>query len=453
MKTKQRLKKWTATALLAAMLSPVAMNQNVAHAKTGVALERIVPAANPAYMFTEDAMMNPPWSSFGNDELRDSGLFFSAFYDYTHEPLVELNKDRTKRTRLLVSSLNAIDLTFAYSVLKNIQVGASTQLAFVGFPNSSSKFGLADSRVFAKFKLNSDLESTSFALMPELWLPTGRNSIFLSDASLAAAIKFIAEHDFGGFKLAGNIGYRYSHNSEFRDLSMRSTIPVSLGALIPLSAKWALNADASADIVLPFNQYLNPSFYYLGAKYKLSDDILISAGGALGSINSYASADYRILAGVIVSPQGKREAPPPPPPPPVIPAVKKPARVTFSPKELLIAEEVKFLHNKAVLTAQGKNLLDEVAKVMIENIAQFKSIVIEGHTNPLGGFKYNQVLSENRAFAVKQYLVGKGIPADKLLTVGYGKTRPKKLDALNTSSLSKDDILALDRRVEFKVVQ
>ncbi|MEJ7661336.1 MAG: OmpA family protein [Hymenobacter sp.] len=58
---------------------------------------------------------------------------------------------------------------------------------------------------------------------------------------------------------------------------------------------------------------------------------------------------------------------------------------------------------------------------------------IAGHTDRLGESDKNQVLSEERAAAVKAYLVRAGIAADRLETVGYGDARPLHLspDARN----------------------
>ncbi|MEO1630254.1 MAG: OmpA family protein, partial [Bacteroidota bacterium] len=52
------------------------------------------------------------------------------------------------------------------------------------------------------------------------------------------------------------------------------------------------------------------------------------------------------------------------------------------------------------------------------------SLLIEGHTDSDGGDASNQTLSEDRAAAVKAYLVDNGIDADRLDTAGYGESEP-----------------------------
>ena len=51
-------------------------------------------------------------------------------------------------------------------------------------------------------------------------------------------------------------------------------------------------------------------------------------------------------------------------------------------------------------------------------------LTIEGHTDNTGSNAYNKKLSDNRAKAVLDYLVNKGIDASRLTAVGYGEDKP-----------------------------
>ena len=52
-------------------------------------------------------------------------------------------------------------------------------------------------------------------------------------------------------------------------------------------------------------------------------------------------------------------------------------------------------------------------------------VEIEGHTCNIGTAEYNLALGDRRANAVKDYLVSRGVSADRLRTVSYGEERPK----------------------------
>ena len=71
---------------------------------------------------------------------------------------------------------------------------------------------------------------------------------------------------------------------------------------------------------------------------------------------------------------------------------------------------------------------------------------IEGHTDSDGKDTLNQKLSEDRAAAVKNYLIENGVDAGRLTSVGYGETKPI---ASNKTKTGK----AQNRRVEVKLIK
>jgi OOP family OmpA-OmpF porin len=85
------------------------------------------------------------------------------------------------------------------------------------------------------------------------------------------------------------------------------------------------------------------------------------------------------------------------------------------------------------------------------NDNEIENVLIVGYTDHIGSGKYNQKLSERRAGAVKKYLVGKGVKADRLTAEGRGEANPiaacegKKNAALITC-------LAPNRRVEIEQI-
>jgi OOP family OmpA-OmpF porin len=106
------------------------------------------------------------------------------------------------------------------------------------------------------------------------------------------------------------------------------------------------------------------------------------------------------------------------------------------------AQNIYFTTGKYTLLSRSFKGLDEVAKVMSEDTQL--QLVIEGHTDNVGADAANQKLSENRAEAVKAYLVKKGISESRVTSAGYGETQPI---AENTSAAGRQK----NRRVELKL--
>ena len=101
-----------------------------------------------------------------------------------------------------------------------------------------------------------------------------------------------------------------------------------------------------------------------------------------------------------------------------------------------------FDQNDAVLGRDDAVILDLVAEVIREQCAG-KTLVIEGHTDVWGDPEYNRRLSERRAEAVKDYLVGRGVPAEQLRTEGLGEDQP-------LSTHPSREAQALNRRVTLR---
>jgi OOP family OmpA-OmpF porin len=79
-----------------------------------------------------------------------------------------------------------------------------------------------------------------------------------------------------------------------------------------------------------------------------------------------------------------------------------------------------------VLTAEAKSKLDKEVVARAKEFGSISLVHVDGHADRLGSAQYNQKLSEKRADAVRAYLVSKGFEADKIETLGSGKTNPVK---------------------------
>jgi outer membrane protein OmpA-like peptidoglycan-associated protein len=81
-----------------------------------------------------------------------------------------------------------------------------------------------------------------------------------------------------------------------------------------------------------------------------------------------------------------------------------------------------FATDSATLKPSFHGVLDSVGLVL----QQYEKTIVEvaGHTDDTGSDEYNQSLSERRAGAVARYLQGRGVIAQRLVTVGVGESRP-----------------------------
>ncbi len=102
-----------------------------------------------------------------------------------------------------------------------------------------------------------------------------------------------------------------------------------------------------------------------------------------------------------------------------IAAVKEEARGVV----ITLNGSVLFVSGKYALLNTAQTKLDQVAEALKAQ-ADNKRIVVEGHTDSQGSDAVNQPLSLNRASAVRDYLVSRGVPQEKISAVGLGSSRP-----------------------------
>ena len=107
-------------------------------------------------------------------------------------------------------------------------------------------------------------------------------------------------------------------------------------------------------------------------------------------------------------------------------------------EDALVLHGVNFAFNSYALDAKAQGVLDEAAAVLK---GKKVNVVLEGWTDSIGSDAYNKKLSQNRANAVKNYLVEQGVPAANIEAVGMGKSF--KFDN------ATEEGRYLNRRVEF----
>jgi outer membrane protein OmpA-like peptidoglycan-associated protein len=88
--------------------------------------------------------------------------------------------------------------------------------------------------------------------------------------------------------------------------------------------------------------------------------------------------------------------------------------------------EILFDYNSAEISKSSEQAVEELAKALSDPSLKGSTFMVAGHTDAKGGESYNQGLSERRADTIKKVLAEEfGINGSDLVTVGYGKSRPK----------------------------
>jgi outer membrane protein OmpA-like peptidoglycan-associated protein len=109
----------------------------------------------------------------------------------------------------------------------------------------------------------------------------------------------------------------------------------------------------------------------------------------------------------------------------------------------VILNNIFFDTNKFLIKDESRPELQKLLGFLMLNKAV--KIEVSGHTDNVGSDQSNQILSENRAKSVYQYLIANGIDASRLSFKGYGETQP-------IATNDTDEGRAKNRRTEFKII-
>ena len=90
-----------------------------------------------------------------------------------------------------------------------------------------------------------------------------------------------------------------------------------------------------------------------------------------------------------------------------------------------VGDRVFFQTDSSELTDQSRATLDKQAQ-WLANYNRY-SFTVEGHADERGTREYNIALGARRAETVREYLISRGIPAQRMRTISYGKERPVAL--------------------------
>jgi len=91
-----------------------------------------------------------------------------------------------------------------------------------------------------------------------------------------------------------------------------------------------------------------------------------------------------------------------------------------------VGDRVFFETDSSELSPQARATLDKQAQ-WLNNYAQYSQFTIEGHADERGTREYNIALGARRAQTVRDYLISRGVAANRMRTISYGKERPVAL--------------------------
>lgn len=461
----------------------------LAHAQIDV--ERFKPAVTPdGWVTAEGSGVRPT----------DDPLELGLFLNYALNPLVTADEDGELRDQIVGGRLG-VDVLGSLTLAKPFSIGLGVPLYVLQRGDADPSFaGLGDLRLVPKLRLLKDRDDAfGLALAAELRAPTHTGDFSGGERSVSAVPKLIADHRFlSGIRIGANAGVAIRESSSFanvtagNELVYAAALGYRLGGIegrtelgIELAGAFGLeetDEEESPLEALPF------------IRHQPSQEWEIQGGFGVGVIAGYGVPTARAFIGVRYRPtshdadgdgipdsedecpndredidgyqdqDGCPEEDPDgdqdgiPDHQDECPDAKETIngvddddgcpdsgdpRVVYEDGRFKVLETVQFEHGSATIKPESRSLLNQVALTIKAN-PQVKRVRVEGHTDDTGPRDLNLRLSRQRAHAVRDYLIRRGVSAKRLSAHGYGPDRP-------IAEGTSDEARAQNRRVEFVV--
>lgn len=222
----------------------------------------------------------------------------------------------------------------------------------------------------------------------------------------------------------------YSHNNPGADaIKTAFSGSVGLGAQYWVSDRFALQADlrhqrsiarttTDHGVFDKETQMIGNNILNLGAIFRFgapAQSPVVAANEPLTTTDTGPAAQP--MAETLPEPVPAAVEPPAPP------AATETQRCDSPFETITISAEALFAFNETTMRPGTMPKLDEVVE-KLKTHPEFKLVMVTGHADRIGSTEYNQKLSEQRAAAVKGYLVSKGVEANRLNVVGKGESEP-----------------------------
>ena len=154
---------------------------------------------------------------------------------------------------------------------------------------------------------------------------------------------------------------------------------------------------------------------------------IIAIIGAISLLSACETASQKVVSGSSASGSGSASG--------SSKSLFASAKQTKADKLIAVGDRVLFDYDSSKLDSSAKILLDAQSRFLRANTDL--NFIIEGHADERGTREYNLALGEQRATAVRDYLVIQGIDSDRIKVISYGKEKPAVVGS-NTMAWSKN---------------
>jgi OOP family OmpA-OmpF porin len=419
--------------------------------------------------------------------------------NYAYHPLIIADADEAVVAALVAGRLGLEGIA-SVSLSERFALGLALPVFLQHGDASPSAAGVGDLRLVPKLELSDDVsDGVGLALAAELRAPTHSGDFSGGAHGFTVWPKLIADHRYpGGLRIGANVGVivredrRFLNVSSGDEFAYAAAVSYRFGGL---SGRTEAGVELNGAVNLRHAGDEEVALEALGfLRHVLSPEWQVEGGVGAGVLEGYGVPTWRVFIGATFTPtshdrdddgvadskdqcaefaedrDGVQDADGCPEEDTDsdhdgvaddddrCPTSKETIngiqdddgcpdagdrRVLFDNGEFVVLDTIRFNTGSSEIHPGAHALLDQVA-LTLRASPEIEHIRIEGHTDDTGPREVNMMLSEQRALAVKHYLVQRGVSPRRLTLKSYGPDRPR---AAGSDSRAR----ASNRRVEFIV--
>jgi outer membrane protein OmpA-like peptidoglycan-associated protein len=431
--------------LFSLLVSFFSFTSDLSAREPSASINNFLPAIDPSAYLTV----------YGSQTLQPWRYQFGTSFNYAKAPLqVGLggNSNFTIVDNLIMADFfGSLGITDWFQIGLDVPVALSEEIEDASILNggvsASTKrvTSMGDVRLETKFRvLDIDRHHVGIAVLPYILFPTGNGDNLVGNNTFAGGGKAIIDFDIlNRVYISGNFGYLARSDVTILNTQIADQFTFGMGVDVKAAEILDLVGEVYGSTTASdmFKQEQETPVEADGAlRFNLPkpEGLVITAGGGAGLSYGYGTPQWRGFLQVTYPNPRHVDLPPPPPLPPEDTIAK------VDHQKIAIVRRVHFEFDKWTIRPISFQILDAVVDILKQHPSITK-VRVEGYCDDIGSVKYNLRLSQRRADAVRDYLIGHGITADRLIAIGYGKSRPI---ATNETPEGR----ARNRRVEFTIL-
>ncbi|MEZ4361847.1 MAG: OmpA family protein [Kofleriaceae bacterium] len=350
-----------------------------------------------------------------------------------------------------------LNVSLPFAVAQSTESGMAAGITL----RDAGTSAVGDARVGGSVLVYGRRLGPQVGLAAALAVPVGSERSFTGDGGVGgqalATLGLVAPR----YRILLNGGVRLRPEADYISSDQGTELIARAGVIVPM-AKGRLNTSLELDVLGrlsgsdAYKELGSPVLALVGARYHFANGVRAGAGIGVGLTEAPGSPAVRTLVTVGYSPEPKKAGPPrptdrdhdgiidqrdrcptvpedldgvddldgcPEPDHDVIVDRDEPGGPLTLEQVITLPAPIEFEFDTAIMLPGAEAYLAQVLKVLQDH-PEVTQLEIQGHTSSEGGPEYNLRLSNERATAVFNWLVSRGVDAKRLVARGYGLTQP-----------------------------